>query len=248
MPAKKTAVAKAEALTNPALVKIRKDLLRPNGVLVSRAMEITVLNAEGAIYADQILGEITTQRRIVEEKVNTILDPLNAARGAAHALRKDLDDPLKAADASVRRALADFRKSEAELIEASKQQTNEAAQQLLNRAAEAEQKAQVARTRPIQEKYASQALEFNRQALLATVTPITEPVKLDHSTTRMVPRWEIFDMNQFWAGVVGGHIPANVLVVDESKLNEYLRVSRAEMSLWPGIRVWDEPTIVRRGA
>lgn len=231
---------------NPKLLAIERKVAAHSPIL-HKAATITILNPAGYQNADALLDQIVGERKAIEADVAEVLDPLNLARTAALNLRRKLDMPWENAERTLRTAMSQYKLEETRQERAAKEAQDAEAQRLQREIEAKESQALKARTAPMRERLtvAKQQLEERQVEVLSQ--PMPEMTTAAHSTTRMVTKWRLVDIDALMAAVESGHVPKAVRTVDTSIVDQYVRAYPDAVAQWAGIEVYQDMQIVRRG-
>lgn len=241
-------------LQQKAITETKKEVAALAAPVLHMLGSLKIVDADSYGKADTILSRIREARRGVEAKLSPIATPIEKAfkeiqeaRKAVKALHTELDSPLEQAEAQVKGLMRGYKIEEQRLIaEAEEEKSREAekADKLLREALEKENNAKTAAMRV---RLAQKRIEAEAAVEKVEEVAVAAPVKAASSSTRMISKWKVTDMKALLKAVVAGEIPEDMLLVNITVGNSYLKMARAEMEKWAGVEVWDDVQIVGRG-
>lgn len=213
--------------------------------VLARVKALVISGARSYALADEILTKLRYARSIIKEKMDSILDPINAARSAALKIRHDLDDPLADAEDTLRTGMKTFKLGEARKVADEQARRDREAAELRRLAGERERQAQNAKTRLMAARLAAQSQDLEEKAEEVEAAPIPAPVQVRNSGTRTIPKWRIISTGDFIQHVAGGWAPDECLTVDKAVMDRLFK-TRPDFKDWPGVECYDDIQIVGR--
>lgn len=224
--------------------EISKQLTKP---LRARIETLKVTDPKTLAEADSYLGRIIEAQRVVEAKIDTILRPLNDARNAALALRRDINAPLERIEQQVRSAMDAYRTLERKRIQAAEDERLKRIKEIEAEELKARMAAAKAPTTRQREILEAKAEEINEKVAGLVATPQPEQVRLAASTTRTIKRLKVTNLHEVLQGILDGIIPDDVIEVQPTILDKYRQMGEALVKDWPGVEPWDEIKTVYMG-
>lgn len=242
-----TAMLRPVTKTTPAaLVKVEvkgSKLITP---LRDAVEELTVTTEEEYQQADELLATIRQARRQWAAEIEPVLTPLRLAKTAADALNRKIDVPLGELEASVKATMKDYKVQEAAEIAREQARIDAAQSKIQAQLEDTAARELAAKTKQMRERLATKRTHLEEQAeAVEAEAPVA--IRAAHSSTRIISRWRIVDMDAFIKGVVSGAIPKGVLMLDYAFMNKHHLTGRDSMAGWPGCELYDDTVIVGRG-
>lgn len=214
--------------------------------VILRAKALQVTDAPSYALADALLSRLRDARKQVKARIATVLDPINQARAAILTLSHDLDDPLEAAELRIRTGMQEFKRLEMRQAQEAERRRQEEEEALRKEAADKHMKQLAAKTEPMRQRLAAQRAELEEKADNVVAAPVLPPVKAAHSSTRTVKKWRVTNEIALLreAADPEGSVPENVMMVDPSILNQWLKEAPEVLATWPGVELYDDVVIV----
>ena len=205
--------------TQSAIARVRPIATASLSPVVAEAAAIVIRDADSYQGADLFLFRIRQARKKIADLITPIKKPINEAKAAVMKLEHELDDPLEAAEATIKGRMAAWqiedrrrveeerrrqqeelyrveREAAAKRMEADRQRLAEAeaarrAQEAKTAAAraQAQREAEAARLKTLEAERAAGALETQSDTLVAA--PVPEVVKAAGSRVIETVKWRV---------------------------------------------------------
>lgn len=241
-------------LQQKAITETKKEVAALAAPVLHMLGSLKIVDADSYGKADTILSRIREARKGVTAKLAPILSPIEKAfkeikeaRDAIKDLHSELDKPLEVAEGQVKSLMRSYKIEEQRLIEEFEEEKRMEAEKAESRLREALEKENNAKTAAMRVRLAQKRIEAEAAVEVIEEVAIAAPVKAASSSTRTIPKWKVTDIKALLKAVVAGQIPEDMLLVNITVGNSYLKVAREEMEKWPGIEVFNDVQIVGRG-
>lgn len=231
---------------DPKLKIVKTQVELATKAVVAQIDKTTVTTAAEYAAADALLTRIRTNKAIVLEKLNPIIEPIYLGLESLYALRREMLEPLESGEKSIKLAMGVFKQEERRQIAEARRVQQAEIDRLA--ALEEEKKAKMAdaATPQMRSRLRTQLARVEEQRTEALSAPPPTAVKAAGSRTRTTVKWEVTDLGAVFQGVRDGVIPAWALTVDERNIDVQVKADRTVVEKWPGIRVYEEITVVGR--
>lgn len=237
----------AAVVVSPTVVKAREEGSHLVGPLQTEVMGLVVDDAESYLVADQILGRVQTARKTWGARMERIIRPIRQGLDEIYALSRDVDKPLAAIEATVKRQMTDYKLEEARLLRAAEEERLAEERRLQRDVLERIEKESAARTKQMRGKLAlaRQQAEDRLEKVQAEEAPA--PVMGTSSSTRATKKWRITDFGAFVLGVTKrDSLMADYLVANTPRMNQLFKDNPESFKEMAGVEVYDDVQIVGR--
>ena len=227
------------------LEKTKKEALIQSRPLLTQATALLVVDEPSYIAADDLRSKIKASRKVFWDRITKAVTPAYQALQELYSIRNDLTKPLDDADVVITDKMKAFKRIEAERVREEERRRELEAAKLREQAAEKLRREETAKTTQMQAKLAMQREALEEKAEEVETRPI-ETVKAANSGTRSVLKIRVLDRLALIKAVAAGEFPDDVLDVDMSVLNSYLRTKQvdAESAKAIGCEVYEDVQIV----
>lgn len=212
--------------------------------LATQAARLEIASSQQATAASQILTEIVSRRRRVEDWFKPLVDAAHKAHKALTEKRGAILARFSEPENILKRKLADFRAIEERQRRDAERAAAEAAR------AEAERQ-QLARAEAAMDsgdlERCERILESPAPPVLVPAVEAPAPTKLDGVSFTEVWYAEVTDLAQLVRAVADGTAPITAVMADTKVLGQLARALKGALNL-PGVRVWSEKSVRARGA
>lgn len=234
-------------MNDAQLVKIRDEGLALASPLQQAITALDVVDAPSYELADALLSRIRLARKRWKERVEPIIRPIKAGLDALYALNRDIDTPLANGEAAVKGKMRDYKLLEAQRAREEQMAKEREAQRLRDEAEAKERAAATARTAKMREALTEKARAIAAQAEDVETAPLSAaPVLVERSTTRIVRKPTVTDVQAFARGIGAGLIPAECVAVVNKMLVDCYRQDPGTVAQWPGVVIVEDVQIVGR--
>lgn len=249
-----TLPAKALAPVSPKMLLLDRkegmDRISPLQLEVSE-LGISLLTPTDYDSADAILGKIQTARKWWKSKLygtKTQPGPIPSIKSGLdmlYALNNEVDHPLAALEDGIKGRMKEYVRRKLLIEQQAERERLEAEQEAARQLEAAAAKEAAART-PAQKAKAAAMMEEAEEAYIETLTPVSEPVVVANSTTRVPKKPVVKDMLAFCKGISDGEIPTETIRLMPSVLNQLFRDDAEMVAGFPGVSIEDDIQIVGR--
>ena len=210
------------------------ELVAEGQLVVTRAHEIVVDSAQTWTNAGEFLRSIKTVRQRIKDTFDEPINRAHLAHKAMLAAKVEHDEPLKSAEAVVKRKMGDYKAAEERLRQAEERRLREEAQ----REAEEQRLAEAARLEAEGRKAQADALLEVPVVAPPVVLPTQAP-RSEGVSTRKVWKYRIVDPSV---------IPREWLIPDEKAIGAVVRTrGEAAKGAIPGVEVYSEDSVAVKG-
>lgn len=226
----------------PATAPVPVDLESRALTWPERASLITIDSEPAFVRAADLLRDIKTLRKEIEEHHAPIVSAALAAHRAAVAARKKLDEPLDQAEREIKRRMGDYQTEQDRLrrVEQARLEAEARAREEARRLEEA-----AALEAAGQREEAEQVLA-EEPAILDV--PVAAPPVPKVAGVSMRDRWtaEVVDKGAFVRAVAANPALLALVAPDAAALNRMAQALKGELKI-PGVRVRRESIVAARG-
>ncbi len=235
----------ATLLPTPALKSEGLALMRP---LATRVEALEVTSPETYEDASRVLADVRSARARWDAKITPSIDGIRKGLDGLYALRREVDDPLKAMETAVKGEMSTY---DLKLL-AARRQAEAEAQRLQLEAERQRQKAAELKTAPAKARLVAAAEATEARAETAAERAAEVPlVKASGSRRRIVVKWRVDDLAQFIEAMftmpVGAvEPPLEAFAVVKSVMDAWVRERPEVVAAWPGVSTFEVVEIAGR--
>ncbi len=228
------------------LDKAQKELVAVRSPAIEQAEGLVLRTEADFLTADTLRSNIGKAIKVVEGKLDPIIEDIRPGLDKLYALKRNEIRPLEAAHTIITDKMKEYRRAEQRKIDDAARAQRLEAERIDREAEEKRRKAAAAATPQVASRLNRQADVLDEKAVDVATTPLKKAVEADRSTTRAVKKWKLADLGTFLQGVLDGSIPEDLVSVNELAMNRQFRESPATVETYPGITVYDDVQIVGR--
>lgn len=219
-----------------SMAVVRKEAGKVTSPLMRELEGIEIVDAESYQSADKFLGKCRAAIKIVDEKLDPIIEPIRKGLDKLYALKRELHEPLDDAVKAVKGKMAKWQLEEKRKRDEEEKKRREEEQRLVRLAEERERAGK-----------STAVVEKRLEALQEEAEKPVEVVRGKASSVRFVKKWRVTDLRKLVCAVADMDVPIEVLTVDARVMQEKFEENRPEVAAWPGVEMYEDVGIAGRG-